>query len=284
MRRTIRLVLFGFGLGLAAVGRGATFTVTVAPGGTPTFSPATQTIGVGDTVHWVWAGNDHSTTSGNACTFDGGWESGVQNTGFTFDMTFPSAGTFNYYCSVHCASGMTGTIIVLPPATATPPPTPTPIPTVTFTPTPTPTPTATFTPAFTSTITPTPTPGTPRSYFSVTPCRVVDTRNPNGPYGGPALAANTDRVFIAAGQCGVPSSALAISVNLTITGPTVAGDLRLYAAGGALPVSTTISYSSGQTRADNMLAPIGNGGGVGVHCDQPSGSVQLILDVNGYFQ
>jgi len=282
MRRKLRLLLFG--LGLAAVGRGATFTVTVAPGGTPTFSPATQTIGVGDTVHWVWAGNDHSTTSGNACTFDGGWESGVQNTGFTFDMTFPSAGTFNYYCSVHCASGMTGTIIVLPPATATPTSTPTPIPTVTFTPTPTPTPTATFTPAFTSTITPTPTPGTPRSYFSVTPCRVADTRNPNGPYGGPALAANTDRTFVIGGQCGIPASASAVAFNLTATQSTALGDLRTVPGGGTLPLVSTLNWRPGQTRANNAVVPLGPSGEILVHVDQANGTVHFIIDVNGYFQ
>src|SRR5712692_7718743 len=126
MRLKLRLILFG--LGLAAAGRGATFTVQVAPGGSLVFSPASQTISVGDTVHWVWAGSVHSTTSGNACTGDGLWDSGVQGTGFTFDVTFPAAGTFNYFCSVHCGLGMTGTIIVGPP--------PTPTPTATATPTP----------------------------------------------------------------------------------------------------------------------------------------------------
>jgi hypothetical protein len=33
-----------------------------------------------------------------------------------------------------------------------------------------------------------------------------------------------------------------------------------------------------------MVAPVGSTGGVAVHCDQPSGTVQFILDVNGYFQ
>ena len=117
-----------FGLGLSAIGQGATFTVQIAPGGSLVFSPASQTISVGDTVHWVWGGSGHSTTSGNPCTADGLWDSGVHNAGFTFDVTFPSAGTFNYFCSVHCSFGMTGTIIVGPPPT----------PTLTATPTPTP--------------------------------------------------------------------------------------------------------------------------------------------------
>jgi len=128
MRLQLRLILFG--LGLAAAGQGATFTVQIAPGNSLVFSPASQTIAVGDTVHWVWGASGHSTTSGNPCTASGTWDSGVQSTGFTFDVTFPTAGTFNYFCSVHCSFGMTGTIIVAPP--------PTPTPTVSVTPTPTP--------------------------------------------------------------------------------------------------------------------------------------------------
>jgi hypothetical protein len=121
-------------------------------------------------------------------------------------------------------------------------------------------------------------------FFTLTPCRVLDTRNPVGPLGGPALAANADRVFTVTGQCGIPVDAKTISVNVTATQPTAAGDLRLYAAGGFLPVSTTITYKAGQTQANNAVAAIGTSGGVAVHCDQPSGTVQFILDVNGYFK
>jgi hypothetical protein len=82
-----------------------------------TFSPATQAINVGDTVHWVWDTSNHSTTSGTCsgggtCTADGQWDSGVHNTGFTFDRTFNQAGTFPYFCLIHGPAGMTGTIIV----------------------------------------------------------------------------------------------------------------------------------------------------------------------------
>ena len=35
-------------------------------------------------------------------------------------------------------------------------------------------------------------------FYTVTPCRVVDTRNSSGPFGGPALAANSDRTFVVA--------------------------------------------------------------------------------------
>ncbi len=70
----------------------------------------TTTINAGGTVRWTWAGGSHSTTSGNCCTASGMWNSGVQSSG-SFSFTFPSAGTFPYFCSVHGAM-MTGQVIV----------------------------------------------------------------------------------------------------------------------------------------------------------------------------
>jgi parallel beta-helix repeat protein len=122
------------------------------------------------------------------------------------------------------------------------------------------------------------------SFFTVTPCRVVDTRNAAGPRGGPALAAGAQRTFILTGNCGVPASARSLSVNVTVTGPTGAGDLRLFAGGTSATGTTTINYSAGQTRANNAAATLGASGDLAIQCDQASGTVQLILDVNGYFQ
>jgi len=121
-------------------------------------------------------------------------------------------------------------------------------------------------------------------FYTVSPCRIVDTRDPNGPYGGPALAANSDRAFTLAGQCGIPLAAKALSINLTITQPTAAGNLRLYPGGTSPPVASAINYRAGQTRANNAVALLGTGGTLGVSCDQPSGTVQVIIDVNGYFE
>jgi hypothetical protein len=60
--------------------------------------------------------------------------------------------------------------------------------------------------------------------------------------------------------------------------------LRLYAAGTSLPMASAINYRAGQTRANINFAPVGSGAGLAVRCDQVSGSVQAIIDVNGYFQ
>jgi len=122
------------------------------------------------------------------------------------------------------------------------------------------------------------------SFFTVTPCRIVDTRNANGPFGGPALVAGAQRTFTLRGRCGVPATARSVSLNVTVTAPTASGDLKLFAGGTATPVATTINYGSGQTRANNAQPALSGLGTLAVLCDQASGSVQLIIDVNGYFR
>jgi len=118
----------------------ATYTVTVAPSGSFTFSPSSQTINVGDTVQWVWGLGVHSSTSGALCIADGKWDSTLISNPQTFSVTFTQAGTYPYYCTLHCFFGMTGEIIVQEP-------TATPTPTVTATPTTTTLPTGTSTPS-----------------------------------------------------------------------------------------------------------------------------------------
>jgi hypothetical protein len=124
----------------------------------------------------------------------------------------------------------------------------------------------------------------PASYYTLAPCRVIDTRGATGQLGGPALEAGKTRNFVLIGHCGIPEEVRAVSVNVTVVQPTVAGDLRLFPAGPFLPVVSTINYRAGQTRANNMVAGLGGDGDLGVRCDQASGKVHLIVDVNGYFK
>jgi hypothetical protein len=60
------------------------------------------------------------------------------------------------------------------------------------------------------------------------------------------------------------------------------GNLRLFAAGAALPLASTINYSPSQTRANNMVVNVNASVQLGVRCDQTSGTVHLIVDVAGY--
>jgi hypothetical protein len=119
-----------------------------------------------------------------------------------------------------------------------------------------------------------------RGFYTLAPCRVADTRGA----AAPALAANGMRTFTIGGTCGVPASARAVSLNVTVTGGTDAGDLRLFPGGSPLPLVSAINYSAGQTRANNAIVTLGPGGTVAVQCDQATGSVHFILDVNGYLE
>jgi uncharacterized repeat protein (TIGR01451 family) len=122
------------------------------------------------------------------------------------------------------------------------------------------------------------------AFYTVTPCRLLDTRTVDGTFGGPALTAGTDRVFPLFGRCGIPATARAISVNLTVTQSTAAGNLRLYPAGTTMPLASSLNYGAGQTRASNAVVPLNGLGELAVRCNQPAGTAHLILDVNGYFE
>ncbi|HEY3122589.1 MAG TPA: VCBS repeat-containing protein [Thermoanaerobaculia bacterium] len=134
-------------------------------------------------------------------------------------------------------------------------------------------------------------PGTPRcqapapqQFYTITPCRVVDTRNPNGPLGGPALAAMTKRDFPIRGNCGIPVTARSVALNVTVTGTTSFGDLRVYPSGAPPTTSSTINWSAGQTRANNTILELGASGSLTVWCVMFAGSTHLLFDVFGYFQ
>jgi PKD repeat protein len=122
------------------------------------------------------------------------------------------------------------------------------------------------------------------SFFTLTPCRAIDTRNAFGTYGGPFLFANNVRSFTLTGRCGIPATAKAIATNVTVTTGTAAGFLTLYPGGSVVPSVSAINYRVGQTRANNVLVGLGSSGDLLVRCFQSSGTVHFILDVTGYFE
>jgi hypothetical protein len=116
------------------------------------------------------------------------------------------------------------------------------------------------------------------AFFTVPPCRVVDTRQSGIP-----LAAGAPRVLAVAGLCGVPMTAKAIAVNLTVTQPTSVGNVRIYAAGREVPIVSSLNYTAGQTRANNAVTALSSSGQIAAFAS-PAGTVHLILDVSGYFE
>ena len=125
------------------------------------------------------------------------------------------------------------------------------------------------------------------SFHTAVPCRILDTRNANGPLGGPALVAGVRRDFVLTGTCGIPASAISISVNVTVTQPSTAGTLVAFPVELAQPsLATTLAFRAGTTRANNavLLVARDGSGAVAFSNDLPSGSVHLIVDANGWWE
>ena len=124
----------------------------------------------------------------------------------------------------------------------------------------------------------------PLDYFSVSPCRLLDTRVPAQ---GPALASGASRlVTVTGGPCAIPPTARAIAANITSVASTGVGNLRLYPGDGTVPPTSALNFGAGQTRANNGVFPLaGNGNGTLAILATVggSGTVHVVLDVTGFF-
>lgn len=88
--------------------------------GSLVFDPDTLTVNVGETVRWtVTDGASHTVTSTSVPSGASMFDSGNLDPGDTFEVTFDTAGTYEYRCEYHSSasnggySGMTGTITVV---------------------------------------------------------------------------------------------------------------------------------------------------------------------------
>lgn len=131
----------------------------------------------------------------------------------------------------------------------------------------------------------------PLQLYSTTPCRVVDTRwQPPGTNRAPSLVNMQTRNFQITGLCGVPSTAKAAVLNVTIADPTHSGYLIVYPYGTTRPLVSNINWAVGEyALANGAITPITTGSlNVSVFSElygvaSGGGSVNVILDVTGYF-
>jgi hypothetical protein len=119
------------------------------------------------------------------------------------------------------------------------------------------------------------------SFYPVTPCRVVDTRNATGALGGPSMAANSSRSFpVESSTCAVPTSAKAYSLNVTVVPAVALSYLTLYPTGQSQPLVSTLNSYQGLIVANAAIVPAGTNGGLTVYVTDKT---DVILDINGYF-
>ncbi|MGZ5430560.1 MAG: hypothetical protein ACXWEX_04090, partial [Thermoanaerobaculia bacterium] len=122
-------------------------------------------------------------------------------------------------------------------------------------------------------------------FFPLMPCRVLDTRLLAGapalqPTGSPV----NPRHFAVGGICGIPSTAVSISANLSVTNVGGQGELVAYPGDTTLPGTSAISFRPGRTRANNDLVYLSATGAMFTVYNNCNAPVDFIVDVNGYFQ
>jgi len=117
-------------------------------------------------------------------------------------------------------------------------------------------------------------PSEPLDFYTLTPCRLVDTRS------GSPLAAGIGATFPAAGSCGIPAEARALAVNVTAVDASTAGSLTVFPSGAPLPTARNVSFGTLQRRASASIVALGVGGEIEAWS---SIAAHLVVDVTGYF-
>jgi sugar lactone lactonase YvrE len=116
-------------------------------------------------------------------------------------------------------------------------------------------------------------------FIPVTPCRIADTRNAIGPFGGPMLTAGSARNFVIPNSsCNIPTTALAYSLNVAVV-PAGPGYITIWPSGQSQPLVSTLN-SDGRVKAAAAIAAAGAGGAISVYS---SNNTAVILDITGYF-
>ncbi len=126
------------------------------------------------------------------------------------------------------------------------------------------------------------TPPSGLAFYPLTPCRVVDTRGANGPFGEPSLAANSvrDIPMMSSPFCGIPLGAQAYSLNVTVVPPGPLTFLTVFPSGQSRPLASTLNSYDGATVANAAIVPAGTNGDLSIYA---SDATDVIIDINGYF-
>lgn len=125
-----------------------------------------------------------------------------------------------------------------------------------------------------------PQPTAGQAFYALPPCRVLDTRSTS------ALQSGIAAVFHLGGECGIPMSAQAIAVNVTVVAPTGGGHVTLFPEGIPVPETSTITFATGQVRTNNAILALGGATrAIGAWCALAGGGqVHLVVDISGYFE
>lgn len=137
--------------------------------------------------------------------------------------------------------------------------------------------------------------GGPYQYYSVTPCRIADTRDAAytafGPNNGPPnLQAGPYRAIKVKENCGIPTDAAAVSLNAAVLSPTAMGFFSMWPVGGTFPIVSTINFQANEPGlANGAIVPLAAGTAPDLYVvygndGTPGKFMDFIIDVTGYFR
>jgi hypothetical protein len=121
-------------------------------------------------------------------------------------------------------------------------------------------------------------PGNGLQFSAVTPCRLLDTRQTGNPLEG-GVAQNF--AIPQLGNCNIPSTATAYSLNVTVVPRGYLGYLTIWPAGLAQPNISTMNSLDGRIKANAAIVPAGTSDAISVFA---SNTTDLVLDIDGYFE
>ncbi len=127
--------------------------------------------------------------------------------------------------------------------------------------------------------------GSAMLFYPVAPCRVLDTRDASGSTLGQPLAGDGTLGIDVAGTCGVSPTAKAVAANVTVTQPAGSGYIVVFPGDEPEPVTSTVHFSAGRTRASNthLKLSMSDLDDISIKNASP-GPVHVILDVSGYYE
>jgi hypothetical protein len=125
-------------------------------------------------------------------------------------------------------------------------------------------------------------PAVPATFHALNPTRLVDTRINNGIAG--KLVAGVPRPLQVTGHAGVLAGATAITADVTIVKPTVAGSLYLGAVALANPPNSTMNFNKLDVRGCGATIALSPTGSISVTYMASAGATtDVVVDVTGFF-
>lgn len=120
-----------------------------------------------------------------------------------------------------------------------------------------------------------------RAYVPITPARILDTRQ----VGSSSISHGRSVDLRIAGVQPIPSTAVAVSLNVTVTRPTGDGYLTVWPAAAERPTASNLNFVASETVPNLVTVGIGANGSISLFgfLYSGTGKVDVIVDVTGWY-